>query len=312
MAHGIMENDTMFSAHGIVPWHGLGTVVQEAPTSEDAIRLAGLDWDVIQEPIYCAGKVVPDCFGNVRSDTLDTVGIITSKYRVVQNRDAFAFVNDIMAQKDVLCRYETAGSLWNGKKVWLLVELPGRFILGDETKNYLWFCNSHDGKSALKAGTSVIRVVCNNTLTAAETHSQRVWSYHHVGNFEARRHEAMVTLGFATTYLDELELHAERMSKIKANVDKFVEKLFPFSDDMSERVKDSTVLLRDTIVEIAKTKDDLQNFRGNAWGIWNAVADHVSNSEPLRRTETAQRTKFISFMDGNALLKKAEGLLLAA
>lgn len=25
------------------PWHGLGTMVQEAPTSADALRIAGLD-----------------------------------------------------------------------------------------------------------------------------------------------------------------------------------------------------------------------------------------------------------------------------
>lgn len=34
------------------PWHGLGVRVEESPTSKDALHLAGLDWEVNQEPIY--------------------------------------------------------------------------------------------------------------------------------------------------------------------------------------------------------------------------------------------------------------------
>ena len=34
------------------PWHGLGTRVMTAPGSKEALMAAGLDWNVVQEPIY--------------------------------------------------------------------------------------------------------------------------------------------------------------------------------------------------------------------------------------------------------------------
>ena len=42
--------ETMFSVRE-KPWHGLGVVVEDAPSSKDALNLAGLDWRVVQKPL---------------------------------------------------------------------------------------------------------------------------------------------------------------------------------------------------------------------------------------------------------------------
>lgn len=92
MAHGLYENDWMLSTKQR-PWHGIGTVVQDAPTSEDAIRIAKLNWTVEQFPIYANGKEIAGMFANVRSDTNETLGVVRNRYKIVQNNEAFNFVD---------------------------------------------------------------------------------------------------------------------------------------------------------------------------------------------------------------------------
>ena len=314
--HGILADDHMFSAHGIFPWHSLGTVIGDPPTSEDALRIAKLDWDVIQVPgMFIVDGVqytAEEFYYNVRSDTKVALGSCSSKYKVIQNRDAFAFVDALMAQKDVPCRYETAGSLWNGKRVWMTIELPTRNILGDEVVNYLVITNSHDGLEALKGFVSSIRVVCQNTLTLAETHAVRKWKYNHVGDIAGHQREAALTLGLSTKYLDEMETVAMEMARQKIEVDSFLAKLFAIDDDLGDKAKQSILDTRDAVKALAVGKADLQNFRGDGWGMFNAVSDFLSHAEPKRETDTAVRTKFLQFVDGSAILAKAERIILSA
>ena len=96
------------------PWHGLGVQVRESPTSEDALWLAGLGWKMLQKEIYTEGKIqVPGYKANVRDTDGRVLGVVTDRYKVIQNEEAFAFT-DALLGKGV--RYETAGSLQNGKK----------------------------------------------------------------------------------------------------------------------------------------------------------------------------------------------------
>ena len=100
------------------PWHGLGTEVSEAPTSADALRLAGLDWEVQQKSIQvCGGSKIENYKANVRSTDGAVLGVVSDSYKIVQNADAFSFTDELIGG-DV--RYETAGSLRGGKKIWLL------------------------------------------------------------------------------------------------------------------------------------------------------------------------------------------------
>ena len=121
--------ETMFSVRE-KPWHGLGAIVMEAPTSADALRLAGLDWDVVQEPIYTAFKEPIEGYkANVRDCDRRILGVVSDRYKVVQNTDAFSFTDGLLGKG---VRYETAGSLQEGKKVWLLARLPREYIIAGE------------------------------------------------------------------------------------------------------------------------------------------------------------------------------------
>ena len=100
MSAGLLSYDWMLSVKER-PWHGIGTVVNDAPTSDEAIKIAKLDWQVSQEPIYGNGKVVEGVYANVRSDTQDVLGIVKSKYRIYQNDESFSFVDDIVSMNDI-------------------------------------------------------------------------------------------------------------------------------------------------------------------------------------------------------------------
>lgn len=101
------------------PWHGLGTMVAEAPDSAAVLRLAGLDWDVVRKVIMTVddGTTISGFKANVRDIDESVLGIVTDRYRVVQNMEAFLFA-DALPGEDV--RYETAGSLQGGRSVLIL------------------------------------------------------------------------------------------------------------------------------------------------------------------------------------------------
>ena len=139
------------------PWHGLGTEVQEAPTSADALIYAGLDWEVIQKDVYTEnGSLISGYKVNLRSTDNEALGIVSDRYKAVQNEDAFQFTDDLLGAG---VTYETAGALQGGRKVWMLARMPHRYIIaGDEIAPYLVVMNSHDGSSGIKVAMTPIQV----------------------------------------------------------------------------------------------------------------------------------------------------------
>ena len=307
MAHGLFEYDWMLSAKER-PWHGIGTVVEEAPTSENAIRIARLDWTVDQFPVFANGNEIPGYFANVRSDTNEALGVVRNRYKIVQNTEAFDFVDGIVANKHLECRYETAGSLFNGRRIFLLVKLPNKDLLGDLVENYLFFTNSHDGSSALTAGITNVRVVCNNTLQMALEGASRIWRCRHTTNIEGKKQQAKEALGMAVKYMEGMEKTAWRMASKKINEEAFFRKLF----EVDGHKDDSKEKMIERIHIIYNEKDDLQNFKGTAWGMYNAVADFVSNTEPLRKTKNFNDNRLVEFFDGSKLLETTQDILMVA
>jgi phage/plasmid-like protein (TIGR03299 family) len=311
MAAGMEENDWMMSSNGIRPWHGIGTVIQESPTTQDAIRLAKLDWSVDKKPLAAQDgkKYYPTNFnGLVRSDNHFCLGVVKDKYEIVSNLDAFAFVDDIMANEKGAVKYETAGSLYGGKKVYLLTRMPDMDVLGDKIESYLFFTNSYDGISSVRAGISNVRVVCANTLQMAINGAVRSWSAPHTKTIKARQVEAIRALKLATTYIEQLPVIADKLAVKKVKADKIVPLLFQ-DDDKIKKDKDQKAIL--AILDIANNKPDLANFKGSAWGIYNAVADYISHPQSGKGFRSDDR-KMDSFLLGNALLTKAQKIIMAA
>ena len=311
--HGIFENDFMFSGRGEVPWHGLGAVLDGVLTSEEAIKEARLTWTVEQVPVFSASnkhEAIPGYIANVRNDTNEVLGIVTERYCVAQNKDVFAFADDLIGNGRVKCTYETAGSLFNGRRVFMLVNMPKGRIVGDEYQPYLCLSNAHDGSACLQVFLTGIRVVCNNTLSAALNTAKRKISIRHLSMMEMRKDEALKTMGAASKYFHDLEKFASMLAGKKVNIGKVLDKLFPFSMEMSKRQIDSNREVKDLIKNILKRKDDLQNFKGSAWGAYSAIADYRSNAQPKRKTQTYADTKMSMFLDGDSVMNQAQEIIL--
>jgi phage/plasmid-like protein (TIGR03299 family) len=296
------EVETMFYAGREKPWHGLGTQVEEALTSADALKAAGLDWEVKSEQmqILC-GKKIPGYRANVRSSDGKVLGVVTDRYKIVQNTDAFAFT-DALIGDDV--RYETAGSLLEGKRVWLLAKLPDREVVGDKVEPYLCFTNSHDGTGAVRICMTPVRVVCNNTLNFAFQGASRQWSTKHIGDMEQKMDEARKCLEMANAYMNGLDQYAQQMIDRKVDNDeiqKILEELFP--------LKEGDGKITEARVHNAKAEfmscyfmPDIEQFRGTAWGLVNAMADMVDHGAPKRKTETYQENNWGRIMDGHKMV----------
>lgn len=293
------------------PWHGLGTKVKEAPTSADALRLAGLDWRVEQKNIQlCGGSKVPGYKANVRSTDGKVLGVVSDRYRIVQNADAFEFTNSIIGG-DV--RYETAGSLNGGKKIWLLAKLPETEIAGDKTEPYLCFSNTHDGSGAVRVCMTPIRVVCNNTLNLALDSAKRAWSVRHTGSLQSKMHEARACLRMANRYMGALAEKADRMANTTINRDqlnRILDELFPVDEHTTEREKQNIKKLRDEYM-VCYFAPDLVKFRDTAWGAYNAMSDMITHNAPLRKTENYRENNWGRLMDGHVMMDKMAALLNA-
>ena len=296
------------------PWHGLGVQVQEAPTSEKALWLAGLDWKVLQKDIYTEGRIkVTGYKANVRDSDGQVLGVVTDRYKVIQNEEAFAFT-DALLGKGV--RYETAGSLQKGKKVWMLARLPKEYIIsGERISPYLVFSNTHDGSGAVRVAVTPIRVVCNNTLNLALDTARRSWSMIHTGNISGKIQEAADTLFRAEEYMDKLGKEIEDLRGVEITdqqVKEYIEILLPMEKEPTPAQARNMIRLRTDMKQRYYDAPDLQKVGNNAYRFINAVSDFATHSSPLRRTANYNENLFSRTVDGNPLIDKAYQLVKSA
>ena len=305
--------ETMFSVRE-KPWHGLGTIVAEAPSSADALKLAGLDWNVMQEPIFTDfNEPVEGYRANVRDSDRKVLGVVSDRYKVVQNTDAFSFTDELLGKG---VRYETAGSLQEGKKVWLLARLPREYIIaGERISPYLVFSNTHDGSGSVKVAVTPIRVVCNNTLNLALNTAKRSFSMIHTGNIQDKIQEAKDTLFMAEEYMDCLGIEFEQLRRQKvteAQVKEYIELLLPMEKDPTPVQRKNTVKLWEDMFRRYHDAPDLQKIGNNAYRFMNAVSDFATHSDPIRRTANYNENLFMRTMDGNPLIDRAYQLVKSA
>lgn len=305
--------ETMFSTRE-KPWHGLGTIVEEAPTSAEALRLAGLDWKVNQSAIFTSAGKVEGYRANVRSTDQAVLGVVTDRYKVIQNTDAFAFTDELLGEG---VKYETAGSLQGGRKVWLLARLPREYIIsGERISPYLVFSNTHDGSGAVRAAITPVRVVCNNTLNLALESASRSFSMIHTGDIKGKILEAKQTLFMADTYMENLGQEFERLRRKKLSdqqVKEYMELLLPIDDNASLLTIKNMKKLRADLQSRYYDAPDLKNVGGNnAYRFINAVSDFATHSAPIRKTKNYQENLFLKTYEGNLLIDKAYQMLKAA
>ena len=276
----------MFSGEGITPWHGLGEVIEGMATAEEALKLAGLDWEVelVQATKTWNGQVVPikDRFSATRMTDGADLGIVSKNYHVFQNAEAFGFLNSITdtGSKDAV--FSTAGSLFGGSSVFITLKIGDRFMVGDNDAHdlYLMVTNSHDGSKAFTAAVTPIRAVCNNTVTLGLRAARNKWSLRHKTSLEGKIAEAREALEMSFAYQDAFEEAVASLIDIQVTKDKFfsiVDSIIP----ESKLQHDKDV---DTIMNIWENEPTVKmgGGEGNAWGAFNAITYFTDHNKDYR------------------------------
>ncbi len=305
--------ETMFYTR-VAPWHGLGVCVENALNSAEALKASGLNWNVIQRPIMTEDSVpIPGYKANIRDTDNRVLGVVSDRYRVVQNSEAFAFTDALLGEG---VRYETAGSLQDGKKIWLLAKLPEKYIMeGEQIDPYLVFSSSHDGSGAIKVAMTPVRVVCQNTLNLALGSAKRIWSTVHVGELSAKMNEAYSTLQLAEKYMTNLSSEFSKLSKIKltdSKVMEYIEMLLPMDEEATEIHRKNIKRIRENLKIRYFDAPDLEHVGKNAYRFMCAVSDFATHAKPLRETANYREGVFAKTIDGNPLIDKAYDMVLTA
>jgi phage/plasmid-like protein (TIGR03299 family) len=309
-----------------VPWHSLGTPIDHAMTWEEAYVMSGMNFKGFFAPVEVVitapngdliRKVIPHKFGIVRDTDNLVMGIVSDDYRIVQNHEAFAFVEDLAGEG---VKFETAGVIRNpyndNIKTWILGKTDHITVLGDRIDPYIVFMNSFDGKSGVVAAMTPVRVVCQNTLTAALDGAQRVWGMNHTGDITKKLAEAQRTLGLMTDYMDEFPGMAEELVAInlyKDEITKFLDELFPAPADTADDTdlrKRNREYLKGFVLNRYETVPDVQKFRGTSWGMYNSVVDVVNHMTPMRKTKNWRENRFVRVVEGDAIIQRAQKLLM--
>ena len=297
----------------VQPGHYLrnGVRIPSDASTETVMAAAKLNWNVDLGPIIAAGKEVEGYYAVLRSDTQDALGVVQGRYKPIQNREVFEFADAIKNNSNAQASYDVAGALFEGRKVFATLSLPKANFLGDDYQPYLFVYSSHDGSSSFKAGITNVRIVCTNRVTAMLNKAKRVWAIRHSNNAQDRIKEAATSLVLASTYQEAFEKWAEDMAATKVNASKVIKLVFPYPPVVTKNSSESVDGIRESVLRIAEKKDDLQNFRDTAYGVYQAVADWNSHREPRRKTPTYDQRHDKDFFVGDALLEKTQKVLEA-
>ncbi len=305
-------------AVGKVPWHGLGTTIENAINSRDAIDLAALNWKVEQWPVIAHD---PDSLqsstanryqANVRTDTRSVLGIVGKGYSVFQNRDAFDFMDAIVG--DRLAMYETAGSLRGGRKVWMLARIPREYHAtpSDVILPYVLLVNSHDGSTALRMIPTTVRVVCNNTLNLAlRRGGSEGLTIRHSSSLDDRVKDAREKLGLIAARFDQFDVELHAMldrDMTSGRVEKFFHELLPEpqTDRQKHFHKQTLEQLRENF---ENPRNSMPGIHGTPWAAYNAVSEWADHQRSFRgatdRLRDESRLNSVWFGTSNRLKQQA-------
>lgn len=320
-----------FAGHGAA-WHGLGVNVDHEMTAEECFALAGLDWEVEKRPMeVLIGETVeqmqryvqvPDKQAVLRTSDNTVLGVVGNRYECIQNSECFNFIDTIVG--DGLAMYHTAGSLFNGKIVFITLKFPENVMVGNDiVEKYLLLTNAHDGSSALHGRMTPTRVVCANTLgMALSKNTTHKVSIRHTKNWEVKAKEARELLKLTDFYYKNMSESFNRLLDTSFNDDQildFVSKVFPKtkSEKTGEPILSTqTKKIRKQVVDLAYNGKGQADIKNTKWAAFNGVTEYIDHYATTRATgdRNADEVKMNSVLLGTGaeVKQRAYNILVEA
>lgn len=282
-------------------WHAIGKDVNECKDMESVLKKSGLDYEVEKRPVYFNDQhitldkwnPVPNRYVTVRKTDDHPYDIVSDKFEVIQNREAFDFVKYMGADLS----FEKAGETGSGM-VYVIGKLPEVDVLGDAFVPHVLFRNGFDGKTKITAAICPLRLVCQNQFNFAFEDAQNKITVRHVQNAEAKLEDAKEVLKMSADYMAKITDIAAHFASIKMTDDRLervLDILFPMPKDVKLNPFKQVTLesARDAFLH-AHNADDNQNFKGTAWGLINAYTDYITHKTPAGNREDRFEGKFIN------------------
>jgi len=273
--------ENMFSVRQ-TPWHKLGTVLDNPPTIQEAIQLSGLDWPVSLMPLYLGDGTLVTHKAVIRGDSGSVLGIVGPRYHPLQNAEAFNWFNAFVENGEV--SLETAGSLDEGRRIWVMAKIardPSVIVPNDEILKYLMLSNSHDGTLAIRVGYTPIRIVCANTLAMAHgSNASKLIRIRHTASSKL----ALDKLQDIMNLVDrEFEATAEQFRFLASrtfnqkDVREYVKAVLGKSKVADENLPTRTKNQLDDIIGLLEDENQrLNGVNGTYWAAYNAVNQYLN------------------------------------
>lgn len=321
MAHNLYQDKMAFT--GETPWHGLGTHFQEQFTAAEAIEAAALGYAVTKEKVFrmLAEQPieVPGRFVTINNDNQEVLGFVGDRYEILQNKEAFSFFDEIMAETGA--RYHTAGALGNGERIWLMAKLPESFepLLGDRVDQFCLLTNSHDASSSVEVRFTPIRVVCQNTLTAALRGTKETVSIRHTESVKGKLQQTAMILKDMRDHFAAMGETFTELAHFQIN-DEWIEAymLKLFGPEPKQDAHGITKNLWEKKVNAYEKRlhtgmgIDLPGVKGTAWAAYNAAVEWADYEFPMAKSATqSDRTNAILFGRANQFKQTAMDSALA-
>ena len=328
MAHELNFNQLnktwSFASNAQKAWHDLGQVVDGAMTAEEAIKLANLDYTVEKANVYMKTQDETDVqvdgyYSTYRTDTNQYLGMVKSRYEVVQNKDAFSFFDSIIDSGEAI--FETAGALGNGERIFLSAKLPDDFVIGTEKiEKYIMLTNSHNATSSVVAGLTNVRVVCNNTLQAALNGLENKVSISHIIGAKDKIKEAYKVMGIASKYNLQVEQMFNQMLDVKMSegdlATYFTKVLKPdyisidglTQQEMSTRLQNAVDMTLDFAYNHPTQKT--VEATGTLWGAYNAISGVYNYGKKYKNSEDKFNQQFFGTANKKMLKSFDEAMAL--
>ena len=272
---------------------GIGSEVRSAVTVEEALKLGNLNYEVEKRPIFLAdGTPIEGRYATTRLSDNFVYDVVSERYTIVQNSDAFDFINYM--SEDI--QFEKVGETKSGM-IYLIASLEPINILGDTYQPHLCFRNSHNGKFQLSVTICPLRIVCQNQFNICFKESPNTINIRHSRKAPEKLEEASHILKGTADYMRELNLQAEKLANIHVSneqIEKILLELFPIDvenmkDYQIERIEEQRTLLKN-----AYNHNDNQNFKNTMWGMINAYSDFITHKPQINKSSTFDENKFVS------------------
>jgi phage/plasmid-like protein (TIGR03299 family) len=263
----------------------------------DGMMIAGLDWQVEKYPVFLSdGTQVPDSFAVTRTDKNIPLGIVGARYETYQNHELFGFMDRFCEHAD--SSLETCGSLRNGKTVWALTRpTTTEYLRNDPIKKFFLAKSSHDGTSAVEILFTDVRVVCNNTLTAALKGTKSRVAIHHTASMRAtldqvetvlKHHsEHQIALAQAMDLLVRTQMDTEKINQLVKTLTKSRHVAVNLEEALTSEAEGKDPKAFGEIIRLVEEGKgtDIPGVRGSAYGVLNAVTEYVDHVRKVRGSD---------------------------